>query len=100
LGAKGVIEPELVSSGEGWHRSPKQDLHSSNAARVDSPAWHLVQALASLVGPDGHTPAIEGYTEKAQPLSAEEKALIREYASRQDESLAKRQMAWSIGSMT
>ncbi len=54
LGAKGVIELELVSSGERWGRGPRQDLHSSNEARVDSPAWHLVQALATLVGPDGH----------------------------------------------
>ena len=46
LGAKGVVELELVSSGEKWHRGPKQDLHSSNEARVDSPAWHLMQALA------------------------------------------------------
>ena len=43
-----------------WGRGPKQDLHSSNEARVDSPAWHLVQALDTLVGPDGHTPAIDG----------------------------------------
>jgi acetylornithine deacetylase/succinyl-diaminopimelate desuccinylase-like protein len=63
LGAKGIIELELVSSGERWHRGPKQDLHSSNEARVDSPAWHLVQALATLVGPDGHTPAIDGFAD-------------------------------------
>jgi acetylornithine deacetylase/succinyl-diaminopimelate desuccinylase-like protein len=92
LGAKGVIELELVSSGERWHRGPKQDLHSSNEARVDSPAWHLVQALATLVGPDGHTPAIDGFAEKARPLNAEEKALIREAARRQSEDVAKRQM--------
>src|SRR2546428_191662 len=41
LGAKGVIECELVSSGERWGRGPRQDIHSSNKARVDSPAWHL-----------------------------------------------------------
>jgi len=92
LGAKGVVELELVSSGEQWHRGPKQDLHSSNEARVDSPAWHLVQALATLVGPDGHTPAIEGFADKARPLNAEEKALIAEAAKRQNEALAKRQM--------
>lgn len=92
LGAKGVVELELVSSGERWHRGPKQDLHSSNEARVDSPAWHLVQALATLVGPDGHTPAIDGYADKARPLNAEEKALIREAAKRQNEDLAKKQM--------
>jgi acetylornithine deacetylase/succinyl-diaminopimelate desuccinylase-like protein len=92
LGAKGVIELELVSSGERWHRGPKQDLHSSNEARVDSPAWHLVQALNTLVAPDGHTPAIDGYMDKARPLNAEEKALIREAAKRQNEELAKKQM--------
>src|SRR5262249_55018860 len=78
LGAKGVIEVELVSSGEHWHRGPKQDLHSSNEARIDSPAWHLVQALNTLVAADGHTPAIDGFEEKARPLNAEEKAMIRE----------------------
>ena len=92
LGAKGNIEVELVASGERWHRGPKQDLHSSNEARVDSPAWHLVEALATLVGPDGHTPAIEGFADRARPLSAEEKALIREAARRENEEATKRQM--------
>src|SRR5215831_18846757 len=92
LGAKGVIELELVSSGERWHRGLKQDLHSSNEARVDSPAWHLVQALATLVGSDGHTPAIDGFADKARPLNTEEKALIREAAKRMDEAVAKKQM--------
>ena len=49
LGAKGVIELELTSSGEKWGRGPRLDIHSSNKARVDSPAWHLVQALHTLV---------------------------------------------------
>lgn len=92
LGAKGVIEVELVSSSERWGRGPKQDLHSSNEARVDSPAWHLVEALATLVGPDGHTPAIEGYAEKARPLTPEEKALIREAAQRQSEASVMQQL--------
>ena len=69
LGAKGVVELELTSSGERWGRGPKKDLHSSNKARVDSPAWHLVEALASLVSPDGNTPVVEGFAAKARPLS-------------------------------
>src|SRR5215468_3328569 len=52
LGAKGVVELELVSSGERWGRGPRLDIHSSNKARVDSPAWHLVQALNTLVSAD------------------------------------------------
>ena len=42
LGAKGVIEVELVSSGEKWGRGPTKDIHSSLKAMVDSPAWHLI----------------------------------------------------------
>ncbi|HXG72230.1 MAG TPA: M20/M25/M40 family metallo-hydrolase, partial [Gemmatimonadaceae bacterium] len=41
LGAKGIVELELVSTGEKWGRGPKLDIHSSLAAQVDSPAWHL-----------------------------------------------------------
>src|SRR2546426_12371947 len=85
LGAKGVIECELVASGERWGRGPRKDIHSSNKARVDSPAWHLVEALATLVSPDGNEPAIEGYADKARPLSAgrsEERRVGKECRSR------------------
>ncbi|HEV2687128.1 MAG TPA: M20/M25/M40 family metallo-hydrolase [Bryobacteraceae bacterium] len=92
LGAKGVVELELVSSGEHWGRGPKADLHSSNEARVDSPAWHLVQALNTLVAADGHTPAIEGYADKARPLSAAEKTMIREASKRMNEDVIKKQL--------
>jgi acetylornithine deacetylase/succinyl-diaminopimelate desuccinylase-like protein len=90
LGAKGVIELELIASGEKWGRGPRKDIHSSNKARVDSPAWHLVQALATLVSPDGNQPAIEGFAEKARPLSAAEKAMVAEGARRMDEDQAKK----------
>jgi acetylornithine deacetylase/succinyl-diaminopimelate desuccinylase-like protein len=93
LGAKGVIELELVSSGEHWGRGPRHDIHSSNKARVDSPAWRLVEALATLVTPDGNDPAIEGFADKARPLSSAEKAMITEAARRLDEGVAKKQLA-------
>jgi acetylornithine deacetylase/succinyl-diaminopimelate desuccinylase-like protein len=92
LGAKGVIELELVSSGEKWGRGPRKDIHSSNKARLDSPAWHLVEALVTLVSPDGNTPAIDGFADKARPLSAAEKAMIADAARRMDEQIAKKQM--------
>src|SRR5262249_10609605 len=69
LGAKGVVELELVSTGEKWGRGPKLDVHSSLEASVDSPVWHLVQALNTLVKPDGHTPAVEGFFAQVKPLS-------------------------------
>jgi acetylornithine deacetylase/succinyl-diaminopimelate desuccinylase-like protein len=59
LGAKGVVELELISSGEKWGRGPVHDVHSAYEAQVDSPSWHLVQALNTLVEKDGHTPAVE-----------------------------------------
>src|SRR5213596_2419461 len=90
LGAKGVVELELVSSGERWGRGPRKDVHSSNKARLDSPAWHLVMALATLVSPDGNDPAIEGFAAKARPLSTAEKTMIGEAARRLDEATAKK----------
>ncbi|PYJ00795.1 MAG: twin-arginine translocation pathway signal protein, partial [Verrucomicrobia bacterium] len=90
LGAKGIVELELTASGELWGRGPRKDIHSSNKARVDSPAWHLVEALATLVSPDGNEPAIEGFADKARPLSAAEKAMVAEGARRMDEAQAKK----------
>jgi acetylornithine deacetylase/succinyl-diaminopimelate desuccinylase-like protein len=90
LGAKGVIE--LVASGERWGRGPKRDTHSSNKARVDSPAWHLVQALNTLVSADGNTPAIERFADKARPLSDAEKKMIAVAAERINEAATKQQL--------
>lgn len=76
LGAKGAIELELVSSGKHWGRGPAQDLHSSYKAQVDSPAWRLVAALATLVSADGNDPVIDGWFEHVKPLGARDKELI------------------------
>ena len=91
-GAKGVVELELISSGERWGRGPRHDVHSSNKARLDSPAWHLVEALTTLVSPDGNTPAIEGYADQARPLSEVEKRMVAAAAKRLDEATAKKQL--------
>ena len=88
LGAKGVVELELVSSGERWGRGPARDVHSSNRARVDSPAWHLVQALHTLVDAQGD-PAIDAYFDAVRPLGAREHAMLDEAARRLDERTAK-----------
>jgi acetylornithine deacetylase/succinyl-diaminopimelate desuccinylase-like protein len=88
LGAKGVVECEIVSSAATWGRGPKKDVHSSNRARIDSPAWHLVQALNTLVNADGD-PAIDGLFDKIVPLSARDKAYLDEAAKRIDEGSTK-----------
>ena len=92
LGAKGVVELELVSSGEKWGRGPKHDVHSSLEAMVDSPSWHLVQALNMLIQPDGHTPAVEGFFDKAKPLTPDQLQMIRTAAARRSEQTMKDQL--------
>jgi acetylornithine deacetylase/succinyl-diaminopimelate desuccinylase-like protein len=89
LGAKGVIEVELVASGEKWGRGPAKDIHSSLKAMVDSPAWHLVKALDTLVSKDGNEIAIDNYP-KPRPLNAEEKKMIAEASKRRSEAQAKK----------
>lgn len=97
LGAKGIIECELIASGEKWGRGPARDVHSSLKAQVDSPVWRLVQALQTLVTSDGNTPAIDGWFEKVRPLTARQRELIALSAARRPEAEAKRQLgvkAW------
>jgi acetylornithine deacetylase/succinyl-diaminopimelate desuccinylase-like protein len=90
LGAKGVIEVELVSSGEKWGKGPRVDIHSSLEAAVDSPVWHLVQALNTLVKEDGHTPAIEGFFDKVKPLTPRQKAILEASIPKKNEAGMKR----------
>jgi acetylornithine deacetylase/succinyl-diaminopimelate desuccinylase-like protein len=89
LGAKGVVELELVSSGEKWGRGPKHDVHSSLEAAVDSPSWHLVQALNTLVEKDGHTPAVAGFFDKLKPLTPEQKKMIEAHVAKTSEATVK-----------
>ena len=92
LGAKGVIELQLISSGENWGRGPAKDIHSSLKAIVDSPAWRLVKALNTLVAEDGQTPAIDGWFENVKPLTARQQALIAEGVKKSDEADVKKQL--------
>ena len=89
LGAKGVVELELVSSGEKWGRGPAKDIHSSLKAMVDSPAWHLVKALNTLVSDDGNEIKIDNYP-KPRPLRAEERTMIANVSKVRSEAQAKK----------
>jgi acetylornithine deacetylase/succinyl-diaminopimelate desuccinylase-like protein len=92
LGAKGVIELELIASGEKWGRGPSHDVHSSLEAQVDSPTWHLVQALNTLIEADGHTPAVADFYEHVKPLSAAQLAMIRSFADSTPEATRMQQL--------
>jgi acetylornithine deacetylase/succinyl-diaminopimelate desuccinylase-like protein len=85
LGAKGIVELELISSGERWGRGPGKDVHSSLRAMLDSPSFHLVQALNSLVTADGD-PAIDGLMDLVRPLPEADRALVNAAAQRLDEA--------------
>jgi acetylornithine deacetylase/succinyl-diaminopimelate desuccinylase-like protein len=81
LGAKGVVELELVASGARWGRGPGKDVHSSLRAMLDSPSFHLVQALATLVDAKGD-PAIAGFADAARGATAAERAMLDAAAAR------------------
>src|SRR5450631_737776 len=95
LGAKGVVELELISSGEKWGRGPAHDVHSSLEAALDSPTWRLVQALNTLVEKDGHTPAVEGFFEKAKPLTPAQTQMVKDVVARTSEENAKKALGVS-----
>ncbi len=92
LGAKGVVELELVSTGEKWGRGPSHDVHSSLEAAVDSPSWHLIQALNTLIEPDGHTPAVKGFFDQAKPLTPAQIDMIKAVVARRNEEMVKKQL--------
>src|SRR5690606_27560547 len=55
FGVKGLLYVELECSGTLWGKGPTEyDIHSSSKAIVDSPAWRIVQALSTMVSPDGN----------------------------------------------
>ncbi|HXH92126.1 MAG TPA: M20/M25/M40 family metallo-hydrolase [Thermoanaerobaculia bacterium] len=91
LGAKGVVELELVSSGEKWGRGPAKDIHSSLKAMVDSPAWHLIKALDTLVSADGNTITIDNYPQP-RLLNADEKAMIANASKLRSEAQSKKSL--------
>ena len=95
LGSKGIVELEMVSSGTKWGRGPTQDVHSSYEAQIDSPAWHLVQALHTLVAAEGHTPAVEGFFDKVRPLSPQLREILEHAIPRRDEAATKRALSVS-----
>jgi acetylornithine deacetylase/succinyl-diaminopimelate desuccinylase-like protein len=77
LGQKGVLKVQLVCTGGEWGGPTTRGIHSKNAAWVASPPWRLVQALASMAGPD-ESITIDGfYDQVRQPTSEDEELLAR-----------------------
>jgi acetylornithine deacetylase/succinyl-diaminopimelate desuccinylase-like protein len=76
-GTKGLLYVEVEASGERWGRGPRAyDIHASQKAIVDNPAWRLVSALASLVSDDGNTVTLDGFHDTVRPPTAAEEAAV------------------------
>jgi acetylornithine deacetylase/succinyl-diaminopimelate desuccinylase-like protein len=69
LGAKGILAVDLRT------RNLSRDLHSANAAIVESPVWRLVWALNSLKGPDERI-RIPGFYDDVRPPSKRDRAML------------------------
>jgi acetylornithine deacetylase/succinyl-diaminopimelate desuccinylase-like protein len=88
-GSEGCVYIELTTSGKAWGRGPVQsDIHGSNKRGVDSPAWRHIKMLSSLIGPDGNTPLIQGFTQGMEPMSPEETAALKKAAEKTDLKVA------------
>ena len=69
LGNRAILYVELHCSG------PAQEIHSTDAAWVNNPAWRLVHALHTLVDDDGHI-LIPGWYDSWDPPSEEDIAWL------------------------
>ncbi len=79
LGTKGILYFELECSGEAWGRGPQEfDIHGSNMAWIDNPAWRMVNVLRTLS--DGKRALIEGFYKDVADPTSQEQDLIRQLA--------------------
>lgn len=69
LGVKGIAYVELVAKGA------KHDLHSSEAAIIENPAWELTWALSTLKSREDKV-LVEGFYDNIKPLTEQSKQFI------------------------
>ena len=84
LGAKGVVELELVSSGEVGTRPRATSIRAKRPASTVRRGTSFRRSTPSC--PPTAKPAIPGFADKARALSAAEKAMIEVAAKRMDEA--------------
>ena len=72
FGAKGLAYVELT------HRGLKDDQHSAFAVYAPSPAWHLLEAIATLRAPDGKV-LIDGFYDDVESPTEEDVEQLRNF---------------------
>lgn len=82
LGTKGFLHVKLSTSGKSWGRGPIGAVHGSSQSVLDSPSWHLIDALASMSRGGGREITIDGFGEGILPPSDEFRALTSDIAKR------------------
>jgi acetylornithine deacetylase/succinyl-diaminopimelate desuccinylase-like protein len=95
LGCKGDYEFELECSGELWGRGPtKSEIHSSNAAWVESPVWRMIRALATMKADpqDPEKVTIKGFYDNVEPPTPTERELLKALSQRVDLEARKQAM--------
>lgn len=80
LGTKGMLYVELVA------RGAYSDLHSSNGAIIENPAWRLVWALSTLKNVNEEI-LIKGFYDKVFKPTSEEIKVIKELIFEEEETL-------------
>ena len=90
LGVKGIIYFELEARGGARGGPTTAEIHGSYKASVDSPVWHLIQALASMTSEDGNTILIPGYYDGLRPITAEEQRLMNGVMANVNDELLKK----------
>jgi acetylornithine deacetylase/succinyl-diaminopimelate desuccinylase-like protein len=80
-GTKGLLYVEIEASGARWGRGPRAyDIHASQKAIVDNPAWRLIAALSTLVAADGNTITLDGFHDNVRPPTTSEEAAVETLA--------------------
>ncbi len=77
LGTKGLMYFELKANGGDWGGPRSRGIHGCFAGWVHNPAWRLVRALATMVGPDDRI-LVEGLADGAIGLSDAERQVMAE----------------------
>lgn len=92
LGAKGLMEVELVCSAKAWGRGAAHDIHSMYRPQLDSPVFRLIAALSTLVSEDGNDPAIDGWFEHVRPLTPRQRQMVADHVASASEADTLRQL--------
>ncbi len=92
LGNKGIVYLELETSGATSGGPKNGEIHGSLKAVADSPAWRLVQALATMTDPSGNRILIDGVTAKVRQPTPVERDVYETYLRDFDEAALRAQL--------